>query len=109
MAKQIIDDKVMENVEILAKLALTEEERKKAKEKMQEILERAFDFAGRAFGDGQESAMFVERLSMDERILKFIQKNGCSAYQKAGACIQAEEREEELQNEIQKLTNFLQK
>lgn len=46
---------------------------------------------------------------MDERILKFIQKNGCSAYQKAGACIQAEEREEELQNEIQKLTNFLQK
>ena len=42
---------------------------------MQEILERAFDFAGRAFGDGQESAMFVERLSMDERILKFIQKN----------------------------------
>ena len=76
---------------------------------MQEILERAFDFAGRAFGDGQESAMFVERLSMDERILKFIQKNGCSAYQKAGACIRAEEREEELQNEIQKLTNFLQK
>lgn len=82
---------------------------KQEKEKMQEILERAFDFAGRAFGDGQESAMFVERLSMDERILKFIQKNGCSAYQKAGACIQAEEREEELQNEIQKLTNFLQK
>ena len=36
MAKQIIDDTVMENVEILAKLALTEEERKKAKEKMQE-------------------------------------------------------------------------
>ena len=35
MAKQIIDDTVMENVEILAKLALTEEERKKAKEKMQ--------------------------------------------------------------------------
>ena len=32
MAKQIIDDTVMENVEILAKLALTEEERKKAKE-----------------------------------------------------------------------------
>lgn len=85
------------------------EVQKQEKEKMQEILERAFDFAGRAFGDGQESAMFVERLSMDERILKFIQKNGCSAYQKAGACIQAEEREEELQNEIQKLTNFLQK
>ena len=37
MAKQIIDDTVMENVEILAKLALTEEERKKAKEKMQEM------------------------------------------------------------------------
>ena len=33
MAKQIIDDAVMENVEILAKLALTEEEREKAKEK----------------------------------------------------------------------------
>ena len=29
MAKQIIDDTVMENVEILAKLALTEEERKR--------------------------------------------------------------------------------
>ena len=39
MAKQIIDDTVMENVEILAKLALTEEERKKAKEKMQEMLD----------------------------------------------------------------------
>ena len=38
MAKQIIDDTVMENVEILAKLALTEEERKKAKEKMQEMI-----------------------------------------------------------------------
>ena len=33
MAKQIIDDTVMENVEILAKLALTEEERKKQKKK----------------------------------------------------------------------------
>ena len=33
MAKQIIDDTVMENVEILAKLALTEEERKKSKRK----------------------------------------------------------------------------
>ena len=39
MAKQIIDDAVMENVEILAKLALTEEEREKAKEKMQEMLD----------------------------------------------------------------------
>ena len=39
MAKQIIDDTVMENVEILAKLALTEEEREKAKEKMQEMLD----------------------------------------------------------------------
>ena len=39
MAKQIIDDTVMENVEILEKLALTEEERKKAKEKMQEMLD----------------------------------------------------------------------
>ena len=39
MAKQIIDNTVMENVEILAKLALTEEERKKAKEKMQEMLD----------------------------------------------------------------------
>ena len=37
MAKQIIDDAVMENVEILAKLALTEEEREKAQEKMQEM------------------------------------------------------------------------
>ena len=39
MTKQIIDDTVMENVEILAKLARTEEERKKAKEKMQEMLD----------------------------------------------------------------------
>ena len=39
MAKQIIDDSVMEYFEILAKLALTEEERKKAKEKMQEMLD----------------------------------------------------------------------
>ena len=39
MAKQIIDDAVMENVEILAKLALTEEEREIAKEKMQEMLD----------------------------------------------------------------------
>ena len=29
MAKQIIDDTVMENVEILAKLALTEEDKRK--------------------------------------------------------------------------------
>lgn len=39
MAKQIIDDTVMENVEILAKLALTPRERGAAKEKMQEILD----------------------------------------------------------------------
>lgn len=39
MAKQVVDDAVMENVEILAKLALTEEEREKAKEKMQEMLD----------------------------------------------------------------------
>ena len=39
MAKIIIDDAVMDNVEILAKLALTEEERAQAKEKMQEILD----------------------------------------------------------------------
>ncbi|MGC4019924.1 MAG: Asp-tRNA(Asn)/Glu-tRNA(Gln) amidotransferase subunit GatC [Muricomes sp.] len=38
MEKQMIDDAVMENVEILAKLALTPEEREAAKEKMQEIL-----------------------------------------------------------------------
>ena len=31
MAKQIIDDAVMENVEILAKLALTPKEREKAR------------------------------------------------------------------------------
>ena len=39
MAKQIIDDTVMENIEILAKLALTCEEREKAREKMQEMLD----------------------------------------------------------------------
>ena len=39
MAKQIIDDAVMENVEILAKLALTPKEREKAREKMQEMLD----------------------------------------------------------------------
>ena len=39
MAKQVVDDAVMENVEILAKLALTDEEREKAKEKMQEMLD----------------------------------------------------------------------
>lgn len=39
MPKQIIDDEVMKNVEILAKLALTEEERGKAREKMQEMLD----------------------------------------------------------------------
>ena len=39
MAKQIIDDAVMENVEILAKLALTPTEREKAREKMQEMLD----------------------------------------------------------------------
>lgn len=39
MAKQIIDDTVMENVEILAKLALTPEERESAREKIQEILD----------------------------------------------------------------------
>lgn len=41
MAKQIIDDTVMENVEILAKLSLTSEEREKAKQKIQEILDYA--------------------------------------------------------------------
>lgn len=39
MPKQIIDDEVMKNVEILAKLALTDEERGKAREKMQEMLD----------------------------------------------------------------------
>jgi aspartyl-tRNA(Asn)/glutamyl-tRNA(Gln) amidotransferase subunit C len=38
MAKQI-DDETMENVCILAKLALTEEEREKAKEEMQKMLD----------------------------------------------------------------------
>ena len=38
MAKQIIDDTVMENVEILAKMALKPQEREAAWEKMQEIL-----------------------------------------------------------------------
>ena len=39
MAKQKIDDAVMENVEILAKLDLSAEEREKAREKMQEMLD----------------------------------------------------------------------
>ena len=39
MSKIVIDDTVMDNVEILAKLALTEDERTEAKEKMQEILD----------------------------------------------------------------------
>lgn len=39
MPKQIIDDEVMKNVEILAKLALTDEERGKTREKMQEMLD----------------------------------------------------------------------
>ena len=39
MAKQIIDDTIMENIEILAKLALTCDEREKAREKMQEMLD----------------------------------------------------------------------
>lgn len=85
------------------------EAQKQEETKMQEILERAFEFVEHAFGEGQENAMFVEQLSRDECVLKFIQKNGCSAYQKAGARMQIEEREEALQNEIQNLTNFLQK
>ena len=39
MAKQIIDDTIMENIEILEKLALTCEERETAREKMQEMLD----------------------------------------------------------------------
>lgn len=39
MAKQRIDDAVMENVEILAKLELSAKEREMAKEKMQEMLD----------------------------------------------------------------------
>ena len=39
MGKIVIDDQVMDNVEILAKLSLTDEERGQAMEKMQEILD----------------------------------------------------------------------
>ena len=39
MGKIVIDDQVMDNVEILAKLSLTGEERAQAMEKMQEILD----------------------------------------------------------------------
>lgn len=39
MGKIVIDDQVMDNVEILAKLSLTDEERCQAMEKMQEILD----------------------------------------------------------------------
>ena len=39
MSKIVIDDAVMDNVEILAKLSLNNEERAQAMEKMQEILD----------------------------------------------------------------------
>lgn len=39
MSKIVIDDAVMDNVEILAKLSLSDEERVQAMEKMQEILD----------------------------------------------------------------------
>ena len=39
MSKIVIDDAVMDNVEILAKLSLSNEERVRAMEKMQEILD----------------------------------------------------------------------
>ena len=39
MSKIVIDDAVMDNVEILAKLSLSDEERGQAMEKMQEILD----------------------------------------------------------------------
>lgn len=39
MGKIVIDDEVMDNVEILAKLSLTPQERDEAMEKMQEILD----------------------------------------------------------------------
>lgn len=39
MAKQIIDDAVMEQVKILAKLEITRKEQEKLREKMQEMLD----------------------------------------------------------------------
>ena len=75
---------------------------------MQQLLERAFAFAGKAFVGGQELAVFTEGITRDETVMRFIMENGCKAYQTAGEILQTEKRESELKEEIRQLSDFLQ-
>lgn len=78
------------------------------KRKTADSLERAFAFAGKAFLEGQEMALFTEEVTGDKTVMGFIVKNGCEAYLKNAGILQTSRREEELHEEIRSLSDSLQ-
>ena len=66
-------------------------------------LERAFDFAGDCFGDGQEMHLLVSHMAKNRRIMTFIAQNGSESFLKYSNALLFRQQESALQEECRRL------
>lgn len=76
------------------------ESRKRGIAAVSAALEHAFGFLEASVGDGQEMVVFVTELTVDFYSAKFIAENGCDPYYVHNRGLLLEERQQELEKEI---------
>ena len=81
------------------------DKRKRVIQRVQNALAQSFQFLSDTFGDGQEMVLFVTGLSRNREGMDFITKHGCPAYFTYSKKLLFQEREKELQREIETLQN----
>ena len=72
-------------------------------EALSESLRRAFRFVEEAFGEGQETVLFVTDLSRNPRAMAFITANGSEDFLHLGNCLRYRRQEEELREQCRRL------
>ena len=72
-------------------------------EKLLTMLEHAFDFMERSFGDSQEMVIFVTELNTNYYSVSFLKENECPRYFEYNKHLLFEEKEESIRQRLEKL------
>jgi len=72
-------------------------------EKAAEMLEHAFDFIETAFGNGQETVIFITNLNTDYYCVRFLQEYDCERYYRYNKELLFEERSRSIEARLQEL------
>lgn len=67
------------------------------------MLEHAFDFIETAFGNGQETVIFITNLNTDYYCIRFLQEYDCERYYRYNKELLFEERSRSIEARLQEL------